>query len=70
MPTEAIIEQRLSAVERAVADIQSRLANGTAAANWVEQFRGAFKDEPAFDEVIEYGRAFRAGEISVEGTEG
>ena len=62
MAAEASIEQRLAALEKAVADIQLRLAGLPAGANWLEQFIGSFKDEPAFDEVIEYGRAFRAAD--------
>lgn len=59
MSTVSVIEQRLAAVEQAVVELQDRLAGGSHAANWVERFRGAFKDEPAFDQVIEYGRALR-----------
>jgi hypothetical protein len=28
----------------------------------VEQFTGSFKDEPAFAEVVEYGRTIRAAD--------
>ena len=62
MAADPSIEQRLAALEKAVADIQLRLAGLPAGPNWLEQFIGSFKDEPAFDEVIEYGRAFRAAD--------
>jgi hypothetical protein len=62
MATDGTIEQRLTAVETAVAEIQRRLACATKAPNWVEQFTGSFKDEPAFAEVVEYGRAIRAAD--------
>jgi len=29
----------------------------------LEYFKGIFKDEPAFDEVVEYGRQFRQGTL-------
>jgi hypothetical protein len=57
----------LAAVETAVEEIQRRLAGDTKAPNWVERFTGAFKDEPAFDEVVEYGRAIRAADRPREG---
>lgn len=60
MPTEAPIEQRLSAVEAAVADLRRRLPVAPPASNWLEQIIGSFKDEPAFEEVLAYGREFRA----------
>lgn len=60
MPPNASIEQRLAALENAIAAIQRQLVNGTATVNWIDRFKGAFKDEPAFEEVIEYGREFRA----------
>jgi hypothetical protein len=60
MPPEAPIEQRLSAVEAAVADLQRRLPLSPSAPIWLEQVIGSFKDEPAFAEVLAYGREFRA----------
>jgi hypothetical protein len=62
MPTDTSIEQRLAEVERAVSELQRRLIHGTPPANWLDRFEGAFKDEPAFAEVIEYGRALRAAD--------
>ncbi len=67
MPSDTLVEQRLSAVEDAVAEIQRRLANRTPAPNWVERFTGSFKDEPAFAEVVAYGRAFRSANRLPEG---
>jgi hypothetical protein len=54
-----LIEKRLTAVETAVAEIQRRLASTNPTANWVERFAGSFRDEPAFTEVVAYGRALR-----------
>lgn len=59
MPTDAIFEQRLTAVEAAIAAIQHRLASSAPVPDWVERFTGSFKDEPAFAEVVAYGRAIR-----------
>jgi hypothetical protein len=62
MQPEEAIEQRLAAVERAVADLQRQIASLMPGPNWLERFTGAFKDQPAFAEVLEYGRAIRAAD--------
>jgi len=62
MPTETSIEQRLTAVEQAVSELQQRLAHLPVATNWVARITGSFKDEPAFDEVLALGRAIRAAD--------
>jgi hypothetical protein len=62
MAIDMQIEQRLAAVERAVSELQQRLANLPPAANWLEQIVGSFKDEPAFEEVLEHGRAIRSAD--------
>ena len=59
MALDVLIQQRLVAVETAVAEIQRRPGNETPAQNWVERVSGSFKDEPAFGEVVAYGRALR-----------
>ncbi len=67
MPSDGTIEQRLAAVETAVVEIQRRLACDTKAPSWVERFTGAFENEPAFPEVVEYGRAIRAADRPRDG---
>ena len=56
MSTETL-EQRLSAVEIAIAQLKQQ--NNSQSANWLEQITGSFKDDPIFDEVLAYGREFR-----------
>lgn len=56
------IEQRLTAVEEAVSELQRRASLPTPAANWLEQISRSFKDEPAFEQVLEYGRQLRAAD--------
>ena len=53
------IEQRLEAVETAVRDLQQRLERSSPSPNWLTQVIGSLKDEPAFEEVIAYGKAMR-----------
>ena len=66
MPVNAKIEEHLAAVEAAVAELRDHLLIQPPAPDWLEQVIGSFKDEPAFDEVIAYGRAIRKGELTVE----
>ncbi len=59
MINEAVLEQRLEDLERAVADLQQRLAGASAARNWLDQVAGSISDVPAFLEALEFGRTFR-----------
>jgi hypothetical protein len=59
MSAEATLEQRLARLEQTVAQLQQRLAALGPADNWLERITGSFKDEPAFAEVLELGRAIR-----------
>ena len=62
LATPELFAQRLAAVETAVSELQRRLATLPPAPDWVEQISGAFKDDPAFAEVVALGRAFRMAE--------
>jgi hypothetical protein len=62
MMTQAELEARLLAVETALKELQHRLAILPPTPNWLDAIIGSFKDEPAFDEVIALGRAFREAE--------
>ena len=59
MTTHAQLEARLTAVETALRAIQRRLATLPPAPHWLDEISGACKDDPAFEEVIAFGRAFR-----------
>jgi len=59
MPNEAMFEQRLAAVESAIGEIQRLLGSRAQQPNWLDRVTGSMKDEPAFAEVLEYGRAIR-----------
>jgi hypothetical protein len=56
---ETSLEQRLERLEATVRELQLALAAQVPAANWLERVTGSFKGEPAFAEVLEYGRAIR-----------
>jgi hypothetical protein len=54
------IEQRLEILEGLVADLQQKLAAQQAPPEpWWKRVSGSFKDDPVFDEILEYGRAAR-----------
>ena len=56
---ETMIERRLEAVERSIAELQHRIAGATPQTNWVDQVIRSITDEEVFLQVLEYGRAFR-----------
>lgn len=60
MSEQQTIEQRLTEVEKELADLKQRLppppTDGT---SWVERIAGTFKDVPDFDEIVRLGREFR-----------
>ncbi|MEQ8976175.1 hypothetical protein [Coleofasciculus sp. G2-EDA-02] len=64
MANNTSLEKRMVAVEAAIAELQKQLANPQPT-NWLQQITGSFKDEPAFEEVLAYGRAIRQGDESV-----
>ena len=64
MATNTSLEERMAAVEAAISELQKQVANPQPT-NWLQQITGSFKDEPAFEEVLAYGRAIRQGDESV-----
>ncbi|BAY82407.1 hypothetical protein NIES267_18870 [Calothrix parasitica NIES-267] len=64
MTTNTSLEKRLAAVEAAIAKLQKQVA-APQSTNWLQQITGSFKDEPAFEEIIAYGRAIRQGDESI-----
>jgi hypothetical protein len=64
MTTNTSLEDRLAAVEAAIAQLQKQVA-APQTKNWLQQITGSFKDEPAFEEVLAYGRAIRQRDESL-----
>jgi hypothetical protein len=56
---EATLEQRMTAVEKAVSELQEAMRARKPTADWLDRVIGSMKDEPAFDEVLAHGRAIR-----------
>lgn len=68
MPEEALIEQRLAAVEEAVRELQRLVAARPLAPDWLARVTGSMKDEPAFAEVLRFGREIRQADRPPEDT--
>jgi hypothetical protein len=64
MSSNTSLEERLAAVEAAVSELQKQVTTSQPT-SWLQQITGSFKDEPAFDEVLAYGRAIRQGDESL-----
>jgi hypothetical protein len=64
MTTNTSLEERLAAAEAAIAELQKQVVISQPT-NWLQQITGSFKDEPAFEEVLTYGRAIRQGDESL-----
>jgi hypothetical protein len=64
MATNTSLEQRLAAIEAEITDLKEHIYSHQHT-NWIEQITGSFKDEPAFEEVLAYGRAIRQGDESL-----
>jgi hypothetical protein len=65
MPDQTV-EQRLTALEQAVRELQHAMTARKPAADWLDRVIGSMKDEPAFDEVVAYGRAIREADRPAE----
>lgn len=64
MTSNASLEERLEVVEAALAELQKQIARYPQT-SWLQNIAGSFKDEPAFEEVLTYGRAIRQGDESL-----
>jgi hypothetical protein len=69
MPAETLVEQRLTAVEKAVHELERKLANLPSGPDWLERISGSLENEPAFEEVLQHGRAFRTSDRPPEDAE-
>ena len=63
---EATLEQRMTALEAAVRELQEAMKARKPAPDWLDCVIGSMKDEPAFDEVLALGRAIRQSDRPAE----
>jgi hypothetical protein len=64
---ERTLEQRVTAVEAAIRELQESMRARKPADDWLDRVIGSMKDEPAFDEVLAYGRMIREGDKFIIG---
>ncbi len=57
--SDATLEQRMTILENKVRELQEAMKGRTPASDWLDRVIGSMKDEPAFDDVLKYGREFR-----------
>ena len=56
---EATLDQRMTAMEEAIRELQALVKVRKPAPDWLDRVIGSMKDEPAFDDVLAFGRAIR-----------
>jgi len=59
-------EERLSTLEKDVAQIKQRLNRTRDAAEWLDGIAGSMKEHPDFDEFVRLGREFRESQTDPE----
>lgn len=59
MLDEAILERRLVTLEQEVANLKRTSESNSLSGNWLDKIIGSISDKSAFQEALEYGRAFR-----------
>lgn len=55
----ANLEKRVDALERELRSLKSTVRKTKSDKPWWDRLAGAFKDDPAFDEMVEAGRKYR-----------
>jgi hypothetical protein len=61
------MEERMTAAESAIRELQHAIAARRPAANWLDRVIGSMKEDvEAFEEVLAYGRAIREADRPAE----
>ena len=63
---ETTLEQRMAVLEATVRELQESMKTRKPASDWLYRVIGSMKDEPAFDEVLAYGRTIRQSDRPAE----
>jgi len=66
MNTASTTEERLAAVEHAVAELQDQISVVAPTNDWLEKVKGSISDEEAFQKALEYGRTFRDADRPID----
>jgi len=62
MLNDTMVQNRLVALEREMAELKQRLNRALSGNTWLERLAGSMVDEPDFDRVLEFGRAARSAD--------
>jgi hypothetical protein len=57
--SKAALEERVTALEKAVHELQQDAQARVPAPDWLDPVIGSMKDKPAFDEMLAHGRVIR-----------
>ena len=63
---EATLDQRMTAMEEVVRELQEMVKARKPDPDWLDRVIGSMKDEPAFEEVLAYGREIRQADRPAE----
>lgn len=56
---EATLEERVTRVEKQLAELANHVTAAPQESNWVDRITGSFAETPEFDEVLRLGREIR-----------
>ena len=70
MSSDTTLEIRMAAVEDAVAELRQQFATRPGTRVWLNEVAGSISDEVAFEEALEYGRAFRQADRPADEDDG
>jgi hypothetical protein len=59
MSSQQTTEERLTKVEKELAELKRRLSSQKDGKSWVETIAGTFENDPEFEEIVKLGREFR-----------
>ena len=59
MAEQVTIEERLTAVEKDLAELKGQFTLHKDEKSWIEKITGTFKGDSDFDEIVRLGREFR-----------
>ena len=59
MAQSSTVEERLSQVEKELADLKTRVKTLEPKGNWIDSITGSFQDDPDFAEILRLGKEIR-----------
>lgn len=59
MATGSSLEERMSHVEKDVAELKSQFDGLRSKGKWIDRITGTFRDDPEFDEILRLGQKIR-----------